>query len=487
MKINNNKRGGFTCFLSIVITSVIVLMTVLMNASSIRSQEALLVGIMSGQQDLLLSKYSEKLLDWYGIYAAQLQNSEESLFCNSVKDIKEIKSYKCTGIFPLENDNRLKEAILNFSKARVPMQMLLQFFSRFTEMNSIISSQNANAENIIADNTPNDPYDSNQNLNSDINYEKILELLSFIDRNVFDKCMKSDDTGDDNGDGPDVYGNMFSWDRFNSLIKNDNADRLYEMDISKQIKSSLTLTESSLNDISSFLDQFYQIKMNPFYEKLCFEFYTSSMFSCKTNTRIQNDSEIKRKDMRGRFIDNLPTGSKLEIEKIIFGYEKDETNDFFARISIESMRFLCHLITNMTDNSKKAEIKSISAGLCAAVLIASGGTIAIPPSAMDIVILLMLSMNSAVLDYKNLAEGNPVSLLPVKGEKNIDTFYMDYMQLLLLMVPEQLKINRMLVIIKENLLLDNIDLYTGVKVSAKYRNSIYEVEGQYYGYSKTIN
>lgn len=470
-------------FLAIITTSVIVLMTVLMSASEIRGNEALLTGILTGQQDLLLSSYSEKLLDWYGIFATRLQNTKDKQFLNAVCEIEGVDHYSCKGIYPLEKDNRLKEAIADFSGLRAPMQILLQFMSRFTKINSIISGRNTQSENVIPDSPtkPKDDQDTSMT-GSEIDYEKILESLSSIDKGLFEKCMQSGETSDDN----EIAGPL-SWERFNSSIQNAKTDMFYELDVSKQIKSQLTVTESNLNDISSFLEQFYQIKANPIYEKLCFEFYITSMFSCKTNTLIQNGINVQRKDMRNRIIDTLPTRSKLEIEKIIFGYEKDETNDFFIRISIESMRFLCHLITNLTDKTKRTEIKSVSIGLCAAILLASGGTVAIPSTVMDTVVLLLFSINSAAADYKALACGKAVPALPLEETKNIDTYYIDYLQLLLLMVPEQLKIERMLIIIKSNLFMENIDLYTGVLVTTKYRNNWYKVEGRYGGYEKVKN
>ncbi|MHB1484789.1 MAG: DUF5702 domain-containing protein [Saccharofermentanales bacterium] len=477
--MRNNKRGGFTCFLAIIITSVIVLMTVLMNASSIRSSEALLAGILSGQQDLLLSGYSEKFLDWYGIYALHMQDIEENGFFKAVEGIREIKSYSCKGIYPLEKEGRLKKGIVNFAYPRFPMEFLLQFLSRFTQIDAIISNNSIGKAKVDPDIPVNAGNDSDPSFeNSDIDYIKIIDSLSSISKNIYDKCISGKGTG--NGTA------LPSWDEFNSLLDNSRPE-LYETDISKQMKSSLSLTETNLNDISAFLEQFYQFKLNPIYEKLCFEFYVSSMFSCKTNSRTKDGVEVQRKDMRGRIIEDLPVRNKLELEKIVFGNERNETNDFFAKMSIESMRFICHLVANLTNEAKKAEIKGISAGLCTAVLVASGGSVVIPPEAMDIVVLLLLSINSASLDYKSLIDGNPVQLLPAGENKNIDTYYIDYMQLLLLTVPEELKIDRILMIMKENLCLEYSDLFTGVKISTKYRENTYEVEGQYYGYDKTNN
>ena len=116
MKGKNNKHGGFTCFIAIIMTSVIVLMTVLMKASSIRSDEALLTGLMIQQQDLVLSGYCEKLLDWYGIYATTLPDSCTDAFRESSRRIEPVKAYACEGVSPLVAGEDFKDAILAFAR-----------------------------------------------------------------------------------------------------------------------------------------------------------------------------------------------------------------------------------------------------------------------------------------------------------------------------------------------------------------------------------
>jgi len=472
----NSKNGSFTSFLAIILTSVVILMSVLMKASSIRYDETLLAGILVKQQDLVLSDYCEKLLDWYGIYATQILNPNEYAFAKSTNDIANIEMYSCKGIQLLESDNNYKQAILAFSKPRFPMQFITQIMSRFTDMNSIISNQKTmTGESFLQEN----PFAgvNRENINGNdpniggqfFSFDKIIELLSLINRNDFE-------TNTDTETKKSV-----SWEDLNDLLKNNNSNQFYEMDISKQIKSSLSVTENNLNEMSLFLEQFYQIESNDFYDKLCFEFYISSMFSCKTNVTVDNGVEIEKKDMRNRAINSLPTKTEFEIEKIIFGYEKEETNEFLAKTSIESIRFLIHLITNITDTTKLNQIKAASLSLCATLAVVSGGTVIIPPEIMDTVILILKSISSSTQDYSKLSKGESVPLLPLNKTKNIDTFYTDYLQIFLLIVPEKTKMNRMLEIVKDNLYLGDTNLYTGVSVGIKYRGNPYFVEGRYYG------
>ncbi len=487
--MRNNKNGSFTCFIAIITTCTIVLMTILMKAASIRSDETLLAGMLIQQQDLVLSEYSEKLLDWYGIYATQIQNSMDDSFQMAAAGIERISFYKCEGIQPIEDGNNLKTAILDFSRPRVPMQLALQLLSRFTKINTLIESSKADARNNNhLDNTTGSKGEKEADGSSDakermsakdimdtkeetvFSFEKIIGLLQTTEMDAYQTNAGSETS------------EAFTWANVEEALKNSNGNFMLEMDLSKEIKSSLTVTENNLNEISSFLEQFYQIESNSFYDKLCMEFYASTMFSCKANTRLQDGIEIERRDLRNRMISSLPVQDKLEIEKIIFGCEKSANNEFFAKISIETIRFLIHLISNLSDDAKKIEISMTASALCAAIALASGGAAAIPQKAMEVVVLLLISMNGAAQDYRTLIKGGRIALFPNNKSEKMDTYYMDYLQIFLFAVPEQVKINRMISIMRKNLFLSDASLYTGVSISVEYRDIIYKTEGQYDGY-----
>lgn len=472
--MKNNKKGSFSAFLCIIFTCLIVMMSILLKASEIRCEETLITGALVQQQDLVLSGYSEKLLDWYGIYATNLYRNEESAFFQMVKNVTQLKNYSCVGIDPLDKNNRLISAVVRFSRIRMPLQLSLQLLSRFTEMDQILRSQNPV---ITPEPTPEPPKDLKEEMDQkyinpggkekDLDFNSILNLLQSIDKAAFDTQNKDDSPL------------CLSWEEFGRVVENDAVSPEFEPNVSKEMKSSLSVTETNLNEISSFIEQFYQVGGNPVYDKLAFEFYITNMFSCKVNTFVKDGVESNRKDMRSRNIKDLPVKNTGEIEKIIFGYEKEETNLFLSELSIKSVRFLCHLVTNMTDNTKKTEVKSLALAANAAIALVSGGTVVIPQSAMEVVLLILMSMKSAADDYTMLLKGESVPLIPAKTDINLDTVYTDYLQLLLLAVPDEVKVSRMMVIIQDNLSLRNAVFYTGAEVSVKYRDVLYEVRGKY--------
>jgi hypothetical protein len=468
----NSKRGGFTCFLTIILTSVILLLTILSKASSIRCEETLLTGILVQQQDLVLSGYSEKLLDWYGIYATSMKNDQKEAFIKASSGIDRLESYSCAGANSLDAENNLEKAILSFSRPRVPVQLSLQLLSRFTRMNQLIETgkQNVLKQDVLekpVGDSPKPRIPVKETSTVLVGFEDILRLLGQLGTDTMEK------TSQESG--------SITWVELNEMLKNSMANNVFEMDVSKEMKANLSFTENNLNEISAFLEQFCSIENNSFYDGLCLEFYASSMFSCKTNTRIQNGIEIERQDLRSRTVSGLPVRSRLEIEKIIFGSSKDATNESLTKISIETIRFLIHLVTNATNGEKKAEITATALALCAAAAIATGGTVTVPEKAMEVVVLLLTSMNSAARDYSTLIKGDRVLLIPISSAENMDTYYTDYLQLFLFTIPKKVKLKRMASIMCDNLYLTGIPLYTGVTVSVSYRDIPYKVTGCYGG------
>lgn len=470
MKIN--KKGSFTSFISIIISSIIVLMTILVNAVSIRVDESIITGALTVTEDLVLSEYSQKLQDRYGIFATEMINNKESEIMTILKGVDQISEYKCYGLNKFEDIDIFKRSILEFSKPRVPIQLTLQFLSRFTKLNELISSQKSgtktNYYNI--DQNGNTGYEeSNDDIKQSIlKFEDIINLLMKIDDVIFNKAVSNE------------VKKIFSIDQLNELLMNSVPNELFDSDITKNIKSELSITENTINQMSQFLDRIFFNSSNFIYDKVCYEYYIASMFSCKSNFTIVNNNKIIKNDLRNRPINTLYSKDTLELEKILFGFEKSQSNETLSKLSIESVRLILHLLSNVYDKSQKTKDQAVAASLSAAIALASAGTVVVPPEKLEIVIMLLRCIGNSISDYNSLSSGNSIPLLPGKINFNIETFYSDYILLFLLIVPENVKSNRMQKIMRENLFLDNVNLYTGVEVSIKFRAFNYSLKGYYY-------
>jgi len=464
---NNQKTGSITIFITIIMVSVIVLMSILLSASNIREREALVSSAMIQQQDLLLSNYSEILLDRYGIFATKIENDYSNEFITTVKGFPEVYAYNAKGEIELDGDT-LVNAISDFSKPRFPVVFAVDMIERFSNMSSVIS-ENKFDLNVFNNTDETDFLDDDKNNELNIDYSKIIEILSMLNLDDF-----KNDT-EENSDEE-----IISFENLNELIKTgENKELLFDSKYINDLKTNITKPEETLNSISNYIEKLFLIDTPQIYDRISFEIYISKMFSCKTNYMIVNGQKQFTSDMRNRKLDDLYFKDSLELEKIIFWSENANTNNFFTKTSIISIRTLLNIISNFIDKTKLSKTKSQALFLCSIIAVVSSGTIIIPKNAMEVVLIILKSIYSSYNEYNDLIEGKGVELLPFEFKYNIETYYKDYLFIFQLLVPKHTKALRIKEIINNNIY-NNSKLYVGLSVSCKFRNSNYTIFGNYY-------
>jgi len=464
-----SKKGTFSTFLAIIMTSVIVVLNIFLSASNIRSRETLITNSMVSYQDLILSDFNSGLYERYGIFATSIENDYTKSFYSTVEGFPEVKNYKVTGINQLSGDV-LKKSISEFSKARFPLIMAFDTYNRFTNSSKMISKNDIKINSDSNKNKKEKLSGHEKEEEEKLNYTEIVKILSQIDKDLYTQTANE---------------NEFIFDDFEKLndalkLPDDSNEFLFESQVVKDLKTNLTFTENTLNDMASFIDLLLDPRVPDFYEYIIFEHYIQKMFSCKTNFIIKDGNKIFSANLRNQKLDDFNYKDKLEIEKIIFGYENSKTNELMAEMSIRSIRTLLHIISYMTDSTKTTQIKSTAIVLCALTAILSAGTILVPTQTMEIVLILVLSASMAAKDYTDLTDGKAVKLFPMKVDINMDTYYKDYLFLMQSMITQQKKLNRVEEIIKANSGLNNSLVSTGVRISCEFRNKKYFSEGFYY-------
>ncbi|MHB1452550.1 MAG: DUF5702 domain-containing protein [Saccharofermentanales bacterium] len=459
-----SKRGSFSVFISIMMSSMIFLMSILLHATVISGRRMMVQTALIQQQDLLLSHYSEMLEDRYGLFAAKLSGSHEESFFTMTGRLADLDDYRVYGIDELTGPI-LFNNIINYSKPRFPVQAAAGFLDR---MNIIQSNLSQSRYTIPAAGSGTKDSDNNDG-SAGIGFDEILSMLV---------QLKPEQSVSGDGDNPEDMNQSFS--EISNLLSTYDTKDIFETDISRTIKSDLTISEKTLNKMSDFVEKFYAIESDDIYDRLTFEFYVNEMFSCKVNYRTVDNEKIYRKDMRGRSFEILLPSSEPEIEKTVFGFEEDDKNVFFTKCAIQGIRFVSNLIANMTDSKKRAGIKSLAATICVLVAVASEGTIVISQETAEAIVTVIKSTSQAVSDYRKLMDGGCVDLLPIEETIKIETCYRDYLGFMLLTVPKDVKLARIESIIKKNTAGMSAVLFTGIGISCRYRGHKYFCEKGYF-------
>lgn len=464
MRMIKENKGSFTNFMAITISSVMVLTGVLLNGAKLNSDRHRIKSALVIQNDLLLSEYSEILLDRYGIYATAMRNTYDEIFYEiSGKSNGEI-IYYVSGKEELKG-SVLENAIMEFACPRFPLIFAIDTIKRFTDY------LDKTGEALFA-------YNQKSNWGFDLDqgeydlfrdYYFIKEILrSFIGEDEFIPEHKTDIT-------PDM-----SFEDLNNLLLVDDENLAIESYILKDIKSNFTNPEKLFNEISSSIEIFYDIEMPGWYERMAFEHYIYKMFPCKVNFRVSDGIKIYHVDLRNRELNSYAVELDSELERIIFGTANNQLNEIFVQSVIYTIRTMLHVGGIMTDSTKMSGIMTASTALCSIIAAASGGTIAIPPEAMEAVLIVLWAISAAASDYITLTNGKSVRLIPSDVRFNIDTYYKDYLLFMQILVPKNIKLSRIEAIIKENTNNTNNTLYTSVATVCTFRNIEYKIEGSYY-------
>ena len=459
-----SRVGGFSIFLALSVSAMFMLMGVLTTATLLHARETRLKTALLQQQDLLLSRYSEILEQRYGLYATRLDDDSERSFRVMTGDVGGTLDYRATGLDPLKGAV-LYDEIVRFSSPRFPVQASVRLLDRL----NIIKAN-------LLEGVPEIPsageWEATPILSGEmscIGFDEIIELLTgFRDT----QSSSSEDVPSEKS--------FPLMDELMTMVSGYEVADPYESGISRTIRSELGVTEKTLNNISGFVEDLCSFDPGNLYRRLTFEWYVASMFSCSVNYSTEGCTKVYRTDMRGRGFDERYTIDVPEIEQIIFGQESEEQNRFYTKISIQGIRFVSNLIANLSDSAQRAKVRTLAATVCAIVAFVSGGTVAIPPEAAEAAVLVIRSATQASQDYEELMQGGCVDLVPVEGFDRLETRYSDYLSLLLLVVPKDVKLERIRTILERNTVGEGVCLYTGVGVSCSYRGKRYFSEGGYH-------
>jgi hypothetical protein len=465
------KTGSISIFFSIILSSLVIAMSVLTSASNIRCREHVVSSSMVNQQNLILSGYSEILLDRYGFYSTLLQDRYESEFYLMAEGFPKVTGYSIVGTEELSG-SVLKKEIQDFSKYRVPVFVAFDILTRFTQWSEIIQSK-IEVLSILEYKQNPDCFQSEDLTCEDsdkiLDFNQILEILSILKEDIFFELNQ-------NSKDPSFpeYDLTFLLEYFEKYDPKKSLDTPFQ-------QNSLINIEAFLTQFSHIVDILHSFNTPTWYEWFAFHFYINKMFSCKTDYIIDHTgNQIFETDLKNREHRNIPETDSLELEKILFGFDRKEVNNVCTAVSVQSVRMLFHILANYVDEVKYSQIQTISIALCNLVSILSAGTVNIPVEIMEFVVIVMKSQIGSAVDYATMARGKGVDLLPMNSELNVATYYKDYLFLLLLFVPEEIKLNRMLSIMKENIGIGDQPLYTQISLSCRFRNSNYVICGSYH-------
>lgn len=259
-------------------------------------------------------------------------------------------------------------------------------------------------------------------------------------------------------------------------------------DFAKKIKGdpediSLEDEYFSKDSLSQADNIFSGVKTNliNLYEEILINEYIISTFK----SAVLKDSENKfYTDLKGRTLASRETFLDNEVEYILNGWSKDSENLFIVKAELYLFRFCMNTLHVYMDAEKKALAES--AALAVTALLGGAGS-----SLIANLILWGWSMGESCIDISDLLKGKKVPIYKSKNEWKLDIgifkpgddkssfsiSYRDYLRILLLMVPMDVKLARIADLIQLNTSMWKsnfklLDTVTGIKTKVYFSEKI---------------
>jgi len=451
------RHGSITMFLCIVLASVIFLESIYISGAYRRKREVLLTEAVSHQNEQILSQFDRNCLNWYGVYSLKDVKAGSSVFevMTSWIDGTEY-SYELIGEF---GNSDLKACISDYMRLRGIAFEGNELLKKLGYSISDIRSNSQLKGGGISEWLP--------------TFTSLLESKSYV-KSILDK-LKS--TVKDAGFGQKV-------DQFTGFL--DDAREVWQKQSSAVIEygdtsSTISMFDPScLESLTNMFDKYMDADLPGFVDRMIMNEYAAFQFDSRIGKNIYEKGAEPETNMIGIPFEQIHSDNKSDLEYLLVGSDKEDTNQFAVNSLILGFRLILDMGSFMMDESKRQTALVIAEVLSLVIALVSMGTLIIDPFTLQYVILFIMAYIRAWTDMVKLDAGMSVPLfyhdsLPNMGGLT-ETRYRDYFRLALLFVPEEKLLSRMKAVIERDA---GGKLYTGVRGKGILDGNTYQAERRY--------
>ena len=468
-----SKRGGISVFLCLVLSAVILFVGTLAQAAQIRAAEHAVVRGLDALISSTLANYERKLLE-LGLFAFSADGVDSDVFSSTLPlSLRNLESI-IVPISPLGQPDVLDHQIIRHMKARLPAVYARMLLTRITDnRNGLLVPFNQALQTTSALPAEQKP---------DLVGKIIVDMsgrkgFSDLFRQIFDDLSSKElrqAVGHVFGEGAEDLGNRI-------ITQVEQTYRQYAVEyagcknsdtIDSAVGKSGWLDPVTLTRLGDTLDQIFKFNTVPVYEKLCLIEYVTGYF--RSGVDYMDQKAIKT--LTGKVFHSFPTDRQFEVEQILTGKDNPRSAGSAAKTLLTGLRIAIHLLRILTDSKLYQEIRSIASAISASLLVLSSGAAVIDSNLILILLIMGKAISGGMSDYAELAAGRSVAIWPDKSSTNVDLYYLDYLRLMLLLIPRTTLLERISRLI--NRMFPEIS-YTGLKVSTEFRNKEYQLCGSY--------
>ena len=197
----------------------------------------------------------------------------------------------------------------------------------------------------------------------------------------------------------------------------------------------------------------------------CLADYAANNFDC----RLEDDTA-----MDGTAFNSFHPDNESDAEYILTGLEGFPGRAMTGYMIFGAL-FLKNLICDLTDPSLQEIIVPAAELLSAIISVLSAGTVILPAEVYELVIVILIAEIEAVIEIVKVFNGEEVPFITWEGEDILMLNYRSFLTVFMNYIPDQLILNRMLVIFDR----DFPGFVTGIETNTDYRGETISYEAVY--------
>lgn len=458
--IKANKHGSATIFLSVILSSIIIVNAICIAAVIDMDRRVTINRGLKLQVESILCDYNRELFEIYGIYAFSINGVDDVVFKSALAS----NGYEFTDDLVVDGYKALDA-------------------DKFHEA---VASYYANRGIAIA---LNGIFDMLRNVMNGFNDTQVSDYLSDISSSEVSGTIN--EIISQSSEVTDILENASQYDNLSCLgdsiseligILDDFSSARTDLEAIDFNPESLSGVVQLLNNTEELLNQESNLVSDNLYH-ICAAHYASTNFDCsvekfeKPSGTLSDDSTLN-----GTSFSSIHSSNLNDSEFILTGFASDESlgKNCFG-LSVFGVCLMAEIISVVTDEAMMSVIKGVASVISVIVdILTIGAAAAIPVELYQAVIVFLVASVMAVSDLLNVFSGKSISIAEIScgnelPDVSIDMNYRDFLFLFMILVPDETLDERMTYLINR----DFPESACGVTVSTTYRDDLYVFEKTY--------
>ncbi len=521
------RQGAFSLFLILVTTSLVLIISVMLQAAQIRATETNLARAMNAQLQVTLAGFDPDLRQKYALFGFPRENLKPDVFIRMMPGAMSVQYVQLQAVGDFWATDQLRSQITRQMRLRLPITYAREFWQNAKALQKIADVIQAGG---LIKTRSAYPYQKPATGKTTMTTRNGLIPTALHRSGLFQPGLTGSGmtlfSAYSNSNDPTCLNinpstcRYLADSRSPALLASDNSllmelirtlsgllgqalapllDPILQQAL-EQLTAGLELLESTLiplwepgstvpganptslldprtiSHLSGLLDQMADATTLGVYDHFAISEYCLGYFTSTVIVRRGNGAVNALKTYSGYELADLVEKRPAEVERLVTGLNSPDQASLLVQATLLGLRSLIQLAATLTDSAVMSSLRTSAATVAAAILAVSGGTVIVDPEMMTYILAVIRSVGQGISDIQKLKNGSLLAVWPGPTAINWEMHYRDYLRLLLLLQPDSWIVHRVGPLIKAQI---SHDVAATAAVVAMLNKRRYRLESSY--------